>query len=392
MRSIVKHSYLRTGPGALGRARAHVNYIHFRSRPDRVPGQTAFFNAHNNSVSGRTVQQAIMAAPKSGVLIHKFVLAPGSNDIDIQEYTRKLIDEIGHAKALDLEWFARVHTNTDYVHAHVIIMGKDRQGRSVRFDRTNHKFMCNVGDHYIQEHERFYRDLDLDLERAVADARHKDPTARELFERVEAKTVAIFRWFGSKPDAEPPWLRRRRENRYQLRRKWSKERADKEGAEEKTLGLYARKPARQKRSSEKIVWYRHNGENSAARVELTVNSPLPALVEFVRACQDGLHSVSRRELTLLNKWVEHKKSQMRELDQKVSAIGCIELKLGEGDVRNFSRDSSLEELRWLWDAHRSGHVVLKDEEARALTWWVSKKARERIRQRRDGRRDRFPPR
>jgi len=200
MRSIVKHSYLKSGLGAFGRARAHVNYIHFRSRPDRVPGQNSFFDSHNNSVSGHTVQQAIKDAPDSGVLIHKLILSPGSNDIDVQKYTRKIIDEIGHAKALDLVWYAREHTNTNHVHAHVIIMGKDRQGRSVRFDRADHRFMCNVGDRYIEEHERYYRDVERDLERAVTDARKTDPTARELVEGMAAKTVAIFRWFVSKSD------------------------------------------------------------------------------------------------------------------------------------------------------------------------------------------------
>jgi len=388
MRSIVKHSYLKSGPGAFGRARAHVNYIHFRSRPDRVPGQTSFFDSHNDSVSGRTVQQSIKDAPQSGVLIHKLILSPGSNDIDIQTYTRKIIDEIGHAKALDLVWYAQQHTNTDHVHAHVIIMGKDRQGRSVRFDRADHKFMCNVGDRYIEEHERSYRDVERDLERAVTDARKADPTVRELVERMAAKSVAIFRWFVNKSDAEPPWLRRRRENRYQLRRKWSNERVEKHGADEKILGRYARGRANRKKSSDKIVWHRRNGDGSSTRRVLTMDSPLPAFAELIRACKEDVHTLTKREADLVKKWLAHKKDQARDLDRKAGAIGYIELNCGEGDVRTYSPDSSPKELRSLWNAHRTGKVVLKDEEVRALSWWLSKVERDALHRKNTDQRDR----
>jgi len=343
-----------------------------------VPGKTAFFDAHNDNVTGRTVQGTIKNSPRRGVLIHKFVLSPGSNDIDIQEYTRNIMEQLSHSKGLDLQWFAREHTNTDHAHAHVIIMGFDRQGRSVRFDRTDHKLMCKFGDRYIEAHERFYRDLEQDLERAVSTARTREPTTRETAEKFASKaSTALKRLFGRGPDEEPRWLRRRRENRFQLRRKWYQCRSERENREIQSLGdTRSAKPHREKPPT-KIVWDRPGEDGTSTRVELTANRSLPALAELARAYRAGMCTLSRKDLSLLVSWMEDKLRQLRELDRKAKDIRYIDLKVGTDHVYTISPDSSLKDLRTLWNAHRTGKVVLKEEEAHAIGWWLSKKDRDR---------------
>jgi hypothetical protein len=54
---------------------------------------------------------------------------------------------------------------------------------------------------------------------------------------------------------------------------------------------------------------------------------------------------------------------------------------GTDHVRTFGPDDSRDDLRKLWDAHRRGTVVLKEEEERALSWWLSRKDRDRDRSR-----------
>src|SRR5215470_20131732 len=105
MPSIVKHSYIRNAPGATGRARAHINYLQFRSLPDRVPGKCGFFTAQDDNVTGRAVGQVINKAEGKDVLIHKVILSPGSNEIDMEDYTRHVMAKIGQAKGLQLRWF-----------------------------------------------------------------------------------------------------------------------------------------------------------------------------------------------------------------------------------------------------------------------------------------------
>lgn len=46
---------------------------------------------------------------------------------------------------------------------------------------------------------------------------------------------------------------------------------------------------------------------------------------------------------------------------------------GTDHIRIFGPDNPRDELRTLWNAHRTGNIVLKDEEARALSWWLSRK-------------------
>ena len=382
MPSIVKHSYLKSGPGAVGRARAHVSYIHFRSRPDRMPGKTAFFDAGNDKVCGRTVQDTIRNAPNRGVLIHKFILSPGSNDIDAQEYTRNIMEQLSHSTGFDLQWYAREHTNTDNAHAHVIVMGIDRQGRSVRFDRTDHDLMRKSGDRYIEAHERFYRELEQDLERAVSVARSNEPTHRETAEKLVAKVdTALKRLFRREPNKEAQWLRRRRENPYQRRRRWYQGRWDKERREKESLGSPWSETRHRTEQPAKIVWRRPGPPNCSSRVEITANSPLPALLELSHAVLSGACTLSHKDTALLVSWMEEKNRQDIELDRKARAIRLIEVTTGTDQLRTFVPDDHRDELRALWDAHRAGRVVLKEEEERALSWWLSRKEHPRDRSR-----------
>src|SRR4029434_4799517 len=105
---------------------------------------------------------------------------------------------------------------------------------------------------------------------------------------------------------------------------------------EKILGRYARGRANRKGSSDKIVWHRRSGDDSPTRRELTINSPLPAFAEFVRACEEGLHSLTSREAALVSKWLKHKEDQARDIDRRASAIGYIDLNCGEGHLQTYT--------------------------------------------------------
>ena len=56
--------------------------------------------------------------------MHKLILSPGDNKIDLNEYTRysmeALEDRLGHK----LNWYGEKHLNTDNHHFHVVIAGK----------------------------------------------------------------------------------------------------------------------------------------------------------------------------------------------------------------------------------------------------------------------------
>jgi len=147
-----------------------VNYIQHRrgeDREDRKPRD--FFSADRDKIQGREVKQDIDNGERAKVVAHKLIVSPGLQGVDMQRYTRELMQRIGDEKGLDLDWRAVVHQNTDHDHAHVIVFGKDKNGREVLFDKRDYKEMREAGDSYLERHhyyERFFpRDMDRQMQR-----------------------------------------------------------------------------------------------------------------------------------------------------------------------------------------------------------------------------------
>lgn len=149
MRSVVKHSYIKGSKGK-SRAKAHVNYIAHRSGPDRESGARDFFDKKRDDISAREVRQDIDAIERAQVVAHKIILSPGVPGVDIQAYTREVMQAVGRRKGLDLDWRGVVHTNTANHHAHVVVFGKDLNGIRVRLDLNDCKFMRLAGDRYLE--------------------------------------------------------------------------------------------------------------------------------------------------------------------------------------------------------------------------------------------------
>lgn len=145
MKSIVKHQYIRGAWGGNGHAQAHIRYIAHR------PGacERGFFSATKEAVSRREVYRALEEQSSRGVAIHKVMLSPGSNDCDMREYTREVMNKLSSKLGLDLVWYGVVHRNTEHWHVHVVVMGKDRNGRAVRIDKTSYPTMRESGDRYL---------------------------------------------------------------------------------------------------------------------------------------------------------------------------------------------------------------------------------------------------
>lgn len=167
MRSVAKHSYIKGASGA-ARAKAHVNYIQYRRGEDRENDRPReFFSSDREHIQGREVKQDIDNLDRSKVVAHKLILSPGVQNIDMQKYTRDLLKEVGKEKGLDLDWRAVVHRNTDHDHAHVIVFGKDKNGREVLFDRDDYKSMREAGDRYLERHHYYERLLQRDMDRQL---------------------------------------------------------------------------------------------------------------------------------------------------------------------------------------------------------------------------------
>jgi hypothetical protein len=164
MRSVVKHSYMK-GMQKVARAKAHVNYIQYRNGEDRGKEPRAFFDEKREGILGREVKEGI--EKDSGKVVHKLILSPGVEGVDVKAYTRQVMHDLGREKGLDLNWAAVVHTNTDNPHAHVVVMGKDQNGREVQLRLDDCRAMRESGDRYLARHHEFDRYKDREIERVL---------------------------------------------------------------------------------------------------------------------------------------------------------------------------------------------------------------------------------
>lgn len=187
MRSVVKHSFVK-GAQKGARARAHVDYIQYRSGEDRDKEPRSFFDDKRENFHGREVKQEI--DKRSGKVVHKLILSPGVEGVDVKEYTRHVMHDLNREKGLDLNWAAVVHTNTDNPHAHVVIMGKDKNDREVQLRLEDCKFIRESGDRYLERHHEFDRYKDRAMDKLMKSPDYSpqgDPLYQGLVKEIEGR-------------------------------------------------------------------------------------------------------------------------------------------------------------------------------------------------------------
>lgn len=165
IRSIAKHKYIK-GRSAPSKARKHVNYIAYRSetRDEKERGSRKFFDGARDQIEPDEVKDLIFEQTKEkGFLMHKLILSPGIETVDMKDYTREVMQKFAEQKRLDLEWKAVIHKNTDHQHAHIVIMGKDKRGYDVTIRREDHQFLRKVADEYLEREHKLDRFLDREV-------------------------------------------------------------------------------------------------------------------------------------------------------------------------------------------------------------------------------------
>lgn len=164
--SVVKHRYLK-GPRAVAGAGEYTRYLEYRDGPDREEGGRKFFDRDQQDIVGGDVRQLWTAQKGRGPVMHELILSPGLNTVDRQEYVRELMENLERSKGQELEWYAVEHKNTDHHHIHVLIAGRDADGRQVRIDRNDHKALRELGDRYLEREHGLERYLERESDRVL---------------------------------------------------------------------------------------------------------------------------------------------------------------------------------------------------------------------------------
>jgi hypothetical protein len=176
MRSVAKGNYIK-GKGGIKHALAHVRYLQMRGGDDRdhaVGRKRLFISSNREGISGSEVNERIKQLDENKVVIHRIVLSPGIEGVDMDAYTRAIMRELERSKGLDIEYYATEHKNTDHGHSHVVLLGRDQHGRQVTLNRRNYQTIREAGDRYLEKHHQYSRYLDKEIDTIIRNAFKRD--------------------------------------------------------------------------------------------------------------------------------------------------------------------------------------------------------------------------
>jgi len=356
----VKHSYIRASRDGKARAKAHVNYIKFRPGKDKEEqGKRSFFTDKEDGLTSRPVHEAIERQAGTGVLVHKMIVSPGVQHANTQEYVREVMHELGRQKGLELEWYAVEHRNTANPHAHVVIMSKDKNGRQVKLSKDDYTKLKETGDKYLERYKL--------LDKEKLKEKSKRPLGAKLKEAMKA--------------AKSEFLRVMKED--EAERKLTRFEAMKE-QEADSLGDrpdYDQLAAKRLTKEEKLAiqkaeaWEYYSKsitvEMAGEAVEYSWNMEIGRLRELERLAEAG-GLLSQEDQEKLKTWIKDSYYEEKYIERKSKQIEKIEA----GEYGVFDKESSLQELSQVNEAHQAGDIVLSKAEEKALKSWLQEKEKQ----------------
>lgn len=164
MRSVAKGRYIK-GEGGIKHALAHVRYLQLRGGEDRDCAEgrrRQFINATRENINGWEVNKRIRELNEDNVIIHRIVLSPGVEGVDMDAYTRYVMRELEHSRGQTLTYFATTHRNTNHTHAHLVILGT-KDGKEVRLNRKHYTTIREAGDRYLERYHHYERYQDREI-------------------------------------------------------------------------------------------------------------------------------------------------------------------------------------------------------------------------------------
>jgi type IV secretory pathway VirD2 relaxase len=127
-RVIVKARYTRILNGDLGAAQAHMKYI-VRDGVTREGAPGRLYDANGDDVDG----SAFLARSADDPHQFRFIVSAdeGAQLSDLKPFIRDLLTQMERDLDTKLDWVAVDHFNTGHPHTHVVLRGKDDQGKDL---------------------------------------------------------------------------------------------------------------------------------------------------------------------------------------------------------------------------------------------------------------------
>ena len=127
-RVIVKARYTRIVAGDLGAARAHLKYIQ-RDGVTREGIAGHLYDATHDEADGSAFLDRSQQDPHQ----FRFIVSPEDSArlADLKPFVRDLLSQMERDLDTKLDWVAVDHFNTGHPHTHIVIRGRDDQGRNL---------------------------------------------------------------------------------------------------------------------------------------------------------------------------------------------------------------------------------------------------------------------
>ncbi|UJQ94136.1 DUF3363 domain-containing protein [Mariluticola halotolerans] len=127
-RVVIKTRIVKLKGGGIGAASAHMRYLQREGvAQNNEPGQ--LYNANSNEADGK----ALLERSEGDRHQFRFILsAEGATELaDLKPFVRDLMQTMEHDLSTKLDWVAVDHFNTGQPHTHIVVRGKDDQGKDL---------------------------------------------------------------------------------------------------------------------------------------------------------------------------------------------------------------------------------------------------------------------
>jgi len=188
--AVVKSRYVGRSPDSQRHIIQHVYYIAERNQKEWEKRQ--FFNKDRVDIDRDAVIRHLNTHQGREVSMHKVILSPGDNSVNLKDYTRECMERLEKSLGYKVEWFAVQHENTDHYHVHVVISGripeqerridendreelekhlekwaKHMEGRDLKIFRYNLDTLREAGNDYLLKERSIDRALDQAIEKEL---------------------------------------------------------------------------------------------------------------------------------------------------------------------------------------------------------------------------------
>lgn len=160
--NVVKVAYVKNNGDARRHTSKWLQYIQDRERAPEEP-ERKFFNRDRNNIEREEVKAGLLEGRGKDAAFFKIMLSPKQNELDHEEYTRKIMERWEEVTGIKTDWYAVKHENTLYHHVHIVMPGKDVDGHSYRLDNEHLDLMRDIAN----EHQYELQGLKYEYEKQI---------------------------------------------------------------------------------------------------------------------------------------------------------------------------------------------------------------------------------